>query len=40
VILDVVADVPHVFPAFVGTVDEASEAIDRAVLFIRQRLRS
>jgi monoterpene epsilon-lactone hydrolase len=40
VILDVVADVPHVFPAFVGTIDEASEAIDRAVLFIRQRLRS
>jgi monoterpene epsilon-lactone hydrolase len=39
VILDVVADAPHVFPAFVGTLDEADEAIDRAVLFITQRLR-
>jgi acetyl esterase/lipase len=38
VILDVVADVPHVFPAFVGTLDEAEEAIERAALFIRQRL--
>jgi acetyl esterase/lipase len=40
VILDVVADVPHVFPAFVGTIDEADEAIDRACLFIQQRLRA
>jgi acetyl esterase/lipase len=39
VILDVVAGVPHVFPAFVGLIDEADEAIDRAALFIRQRLR-
>jgi len=31
--------VPHVFPAFVGVIDEADEAIDRAALFIRQRLR-
>jgi monoterpene epsilon-lactone hydrolase len=40
VILDVIAGVPHVFPAFVGLLDEADEAIDRAVLFIRQRLRT
>jgi len=40
VILDVVADVPHVFPAYVGTLDEADEAVDRAVLFITQRLRT
>lgn len=39
VILDVVADVPHVFPAFVGILDEADEAVDRAALFITQRLR-
>jgi monoterpene epsilon-lactone hydrolase len=39
VILDVVADVPHVFPAFIGIIDEADEAVDRAVLFILQRLR-
>jgi monoterpene epsilon-lactone hydrolase len=39
VVLDVVAGVPHVFPAFVGMIDEADEAIDRAALFIRQRLR-
>jgi acetyl esterase/lipase len=39
VILDVVAGVPHVFPAFVGSIDEAEEAIDRAALFIAQRLR-
>ncbi|SEP73521.1 alpha/beta hydrolase [Microlunatus flavus] len=40
VILDVVAGVPHVFPAFVGLIDEADEAIDRAALFITQRLRA
>lgn len=40
VILDVVAGVPHVFPAFVGSIDEADEALDRAALFITQRLRS
>jgi monoterpene epsilon-lactone hydrolase len=39
VILDVVADVPHVFPAFVEQIDEADEAIDRVALFITQRLR-
>lgn len=40
VILDVVADVPHVFPAFVGKLDEADEAIDRAALFITQRIHA
>ena len=30
VMLDVVADVPHVFPAFVGRIDEAEKAIERA----------
>ncbi|MET0451816.1 MAG: alpha/beta hydrolase fold domain-containing protein [Mycobacterium sp.] len=39
-ILDVVANVPHVFPAFIGQIDEAGEAVDRAALFITQRLRS
>lgn len=38
VILDVVADVPHVFPAFIGTIDEADQAVDRAALFINQRI--
>jgi acetyl esterase/lipase len=39
VVLDVVAGVPHVFPAYVGLIDEADEAIARAALFIQQRLR-
>jgi acetyl esterase/lipase len=38
VILDVTADVPHVFPAFVGLLDEADQALDRAALFLRQRV--
>ena len=40
VVLDVTVGVPHVFQAFVGTLDEAEEALDRAALFIRQRLAS
>ncbi|WP_349897714.1 alpha/beta hydrolase [Parafrigoribacterium soli] len=40
VILDVAADMPHVFPAYAGMVDEADQAIDRAALFITQRLAS
>jgi acetyl esterase/lipase len=40
VVLDVVAGVPHVFPAFVGVLDEAGEALDRAALFLTQHLRS
>jgi acetyl esterase/lipase len=38
VTLDVTADVPHVFQAFVGALDEAAEALDRAALFLSQRL--
>ncbi|AMV48305.1 hypothetical protein ATN79_47465 [Paraburkholderia caribensis] len=38
VILDVTADVPHVFQAFTGMLDEADYALDRAALFIVQRL--
>jgi monoterpene epsilon-lactone hydrolase len=38
VTLDVTADVPHVFQAFAGTLDEAGEALDRAALFLTQRL--
>ncbi|MGN6425446.1 MAG: alpha/beta hydrolase [Leifsonia sp.] len=39
VILDVTAGVPHVFQAYVGILDEAEEALDRAALFLRQRIR-
>ncbi|MBJ3814923.1 alpha/beta hydrolase [Shimwellia pseudoproteus] len=38
VILDITANVPHVFQAFIGVLDEADDALDRAALFIRQRL--
>ena len=38
VTLDVTADVPHVFQTFTGVIDEADEAIDRAVFFLTQRL--
>lgn len=38
VILDVTADVPHVFQAFSGILDEADQALDRASLFITQHL--
>ncbi|WP_257128519.1 hypothetical protein [Burkholderia sp. MSMB1459WGS] len=37
-ILDVTADVPHVFHAFAGMLDEADYALDRAALFISQHL--
>ncbi|MEU1943725.1 alpha/beta hydrolase [Streptomyces sp. NPDC059474] len=40
VILDITADVPHVFQAFAGALDEADEALDRAALFLRQHLRT
>ena len=40
VILDVTADVPHGFQAYAGTLDEAGEALDRAALFLTQRLRA
>ncbi|MGX1675892.1 alpha/beta hydrolase [Streptomyces sp. NPDC055400] len=39
VILDITADVPHVFQAFTGVLDEADEALDRAALFLSQHIR-
>ncbi|WP_037810012.1 alpha/beta hydrolase [Amycolatopsis nivea] len=39
VILDITADVPHVFQTFTDTLDEAGQALDRAALFVKQRLR-
>jgi epsilon-lactone hydrolase len=39
VVLDVTAKVPHVFQSFTGVLDEADEALDRAALFLRQRVR-
>jgi monoterpene epsilon-lactone hydrolase len=38
VVLDVTAGVPHVFQSFVGSLDEAGQALDRAALFVRQRV--
>ncbi len=38
VILDVTADVPHVFQSFAGVLDEADEALDRAAFFLGQRM--
>ncbi|MFI5960224.1 alpha/beta hydrolase [Cryptosporangium sp. NPDC051539] len=38
VILDVTADVPHVFQAYEGTLDEADAALDRAARFVRDHL--
>jgi hypothetical protein len=40
VILDVTADVPHVFQSFTGSLDEADAALDRAGRFIIDRLAS
>ncbi|MFI9649689.1 alpha/beta hydrolase [Streptomyces sp. NPDC052040] len=40
VILDITADVPHVFQAFAGVLDEADDALDRAALFLTQHLRT
>ncbi|WP_042366091.1 alpha/beta hydrolase [Streptacidiphilus neutrinimicus] len=39
VVLDVTADVPHVFQAFAGVLDEADQALDRAAFFLGQHLR-
>ncbi|MQY20488.1 alpha/beta hydrolase [Nocardia macrotermitis] len=39
VILDITAKVPHVFQSFTDDLDEAGEALDRAALFLRQRVR-
>ncbi|MFD9889386.1 alpha/beta hydrolase [Amycolatopsis sp. NPDC059027] len=38
VILDITADVPHVFQSFTGILDEADQALDRAALFLTQHL--
>lgn len=38
VILDVTADVPHVFQSFAGVLDEADQALDRAALFLVQHV--
>ncbi|PRY12620.1 alpha/beta hydrolase [Kineococcus rhizosphaerae] len=38
VVLDVTAGVPHVFQSYAGVLDEADEALDRAALFLTQRL--
>ncbi|MGP3536425.1 alpha/beta hydrolase [Microbacterium sp. RD1] len=38
VVLDVTADVPHVFQAFAGRLDEADAALDRAALFLQQHV--
>jgi monoterpene epsilon-lactone hydrolase len=38
VVLDVTADVPHVFQSLTGLLDEANQALDRAALFITQHL--
>ncbi|WP_405363395.1 alpha/beta hydrolase [Kitasatospora sp. NBC_00085] len=40
VILDITADVPHVFQSFVGVLDEADRALDRAALFLTQHVRT
>jgi epsilon-lactone hydrolase len=40
VILDITADVPHVFQSFAGVLDEADEALDRAALFLTQHIRA
>jgi acetyl esterase/lipase len=40
VILDITADVPHVFQSFAGVLDEADEALDRTALFLSQRVRA
>ncbi len=38
VTLDFTANVPHVFQSLVGMLDEAEQALDRAALFLKQRL--
>jgi monoterpene epsilon-lactone hydrolase len=38
VVLDVTAGVPHVFQSWAGVLDEADDALDRAALFLGQRL--
>ncbi|MGW3178942.1 alpha/beta hydrolase [Kitasatospora sp. NPDC001119] len=38
VVLDITADVPHVFQSFAGVLDEADRALDRAALFLAQHV--
>jgi len=38
VILDVTADLPHVFQTYTDTLDEAEQALDRAALFLSQHV--
>lgn len=38
VVLDITAGVPHVFQVFTGTLEEADWALDRAALFLTQRV--
>ncbi|MER7755462.1 alpha/beta hydrolase [Kitasatospora sp. NPDC097643] len=40
VILDITADVPHVFQSFAGVLDEADQALDRAALFLTQHVHA
>ncbi|WP_030276938.1 alpha/beta hydrolase [Streptomyces sp. NRRL B-24484] len=40
VILDITADVPHVFQSFAGVLDEADQALDRAALFLTQHVHN
>jgi len=40
VILDITAGVPHVFHTFIGQLDEADQALDRAALFLRQHIQT
>lgn len=40
VVLDITADVPHVFQSFAGVLDEADDALDRAALFLTQHIRT
>ena len=40
VILDITADVPHVFQGFAGVLDEADQALDRAAHFLLQHVRT
>jgi len=39
VVLDVTAAVPHVFQSFIGQLDEAGEALERAAVFLKQKLK-
>jgi acetyl esterase/lipase len=38
VILDVTANVPHVFQGYNGVLEEADHALDRAALFLTQHI--